>query len=594
MSYNGAGTFLINSAGQPVVAGTTISETVFNALTADLATGLSTAITKNGQTTPTANIPMGGFKLTGLGTGVANTDAANVGQVTPALITATGATTARSAAAHFADAISVKDFGAVGDGVTDDTAAVQAAINGAQTLGKILYFPAGNYRLTSALTITYGMTIAGNSPVVKGLAAADLFNGTFLYFDHTGKGVNILNTNGAITDILVTDIGTRRNQPAPAASWAPNNHDYDFYCSGVADVTFNNVLLLNPTRGIGVFSGGGRINFYQLRMQAFIVGIYIDTTYDVCRFDQIHQWPFWRDDTNVHTYCMANLDAIMSGRNDNPMLSNIFTIYARSGIRFTQVAAGATSKVHLANADFDRGVYGIYVDSTVTNGITGQFANVTHQGETGVALSKMIFIVGNNSVVDFTNTRTDLCAQNGVRLEGTGNSARFANVAIMNFDQSAAGFPAFEAYAGNKIEIVNKPLIGASGGGGAYANTGTIISDDWRTYTPTITATSGTITTLGTVTALYKIVGNTVSIKFTVGITTNGTGAGAVKITLPISSAQSVAASGIGRESAITGNTFNVYSDVGQSFAALLNYNNSYPGADGVVLNGGMDYIAIV
>ena len=50
MAYNGAGTFLINSAGQPVVAGTTISETVFNALTADLATGLSTAITDRKST----------------------------------------------------------------------------------------------------------------------------------------------------------------------------------------------------------------------------------------------------------------------------------------------------------------------------------------------------------------------------------------------------------------------------------------------------------------------------------------------------------------------------------------------------------------
>lgn len=81
MSYNGAGTFLINSAGQPVVAGTTISETVFNALTADLATGLSTAFTKDGQTTATANLPMGGFKLTNLGAGTASTDSARLGQV---------------------------------------------------------------------------------------------------------------------------------------------------------------------------------------------------------------------------------------------------------------------------------------------------------------------------------------------------------------------------------------------------------------------------------------------------------------------------------------------------------------------------------
>jgi hypothetical protein len=81
MSFNGSGTFVINSAGQPVVTGTVISSTAFNALTADLATGLSTTMTKDGQTTATANIPMGTFKFTGLGVGSAATDSANISQV---------------------------------------------------------------------------------------------------------------------------------------------------------------------------------------------------------------------------------------------------------------------------------------------------------------------------------------------------------------------------------------------------------------------------------------------------------------------------------------------------------------------------------
>ena len=56
MSYNGSGTFVINSTGQPVIPSTLISAATFNALTADLATGLTTAITKDGQTTTTARI----------------------------------------------------------------------------------------------------------------------------------------------------------------------------------------------------------------------------------------------------------------------------------------------------------------------------------------------------------------------------------------------------------------------------------------------------------------------------------------------------------------------------------------------------------
>ena len=57
MSFNGSGTFVVNSSGQPVVTGTVISSTAFNALTADLATGLSTCVTKDGQTATTVRVP---------------------------------------------------------------------------------------------------------------------------------------------------------------------------------------------------------------------------------------------------------------------------------------------------------------------------------------------------------------------------------------------------------------------------------------------------------------------------------------------------------------------------------------------------------
>ena len=81
MSYNGSGTFVINTAGQPVLTGTTISSTTFNTLTADLATGLTTALTKDGQSTPTADITMGTYKIITLGAGTVASDAARLDQV---------------------------------------------------------------------------------------------------------------------------------------------------------------------------------------------------------------------------------------------------------------------------------------------------------------------------------------------------------------------------------------------------------------------------------------------------------------------------------------------------------------------------------
>lgn len=97
MSYNGSGTFNINSAGQPVVSGTVISSTAFNALTSDLATGLSTALTKDGQSTPTANITLGGYKITNLAAATLAADAVRFSQLqggsTSTYITAAGADT---------------------------------------------------------------------------------------------------------------------------------------------------------------------------------------------------------------------------------------------------------------------------------------------------------------------------------------------------------------------------------------------------------------------------------------------------------------------------------------------------------------------
>lgn len=82
---------------------------------------------------------------------------------------------ARTAQAKMREVVSVKDFGAVGDGVTDDTAAIQAAIDAAISLRKAVYFPRtslgtlGLYRITSALTISAGIRIYGEGNNYSGV-----------------------------------------------------------------------------------------------------------------------------------------------------------------------------------------------------------------------------------------------------------------------------------------------------------------------------------------------------------------------------------------------------------------------------------------
>ena len=50
--------------------------------------------------------------------------------------------------------LNVKDYGAVGNGVADDTAAVQAAITAANTSGGTIFFPIGTYKVISTLVFS--------------------------------------------------------------------------------------------------------------------------------------------------------------------------------------------------------------------------------------------------------------------------------------------------------------------------------------------------------------------------------------------------------------------------------------------------------
>ncbi|WP_318202973.1 glycosyl hydrolase family 28-related protein [Streptomyces sp. SCL15-4] len=84
------------------------------------------------------------------------------------------AVTAGSASSTPPDWLNVKDAGARGDGVTDDTAAIQTAINAAGTTGGgTLYFPAGRYILTAALTWASGVNAVGAGPRATILQSTD-------------------------------------------------------------------------------------------------------------------------------------------------------------------------------------------------------------------------------------------------------------------------------------------------------------------------------------------------------------------------------------------------------------------------------------
>lgn len=233
MSYNGSGTFQINTAGQPVVAGTVISSTAFNSLTADLANGLSTAITKDGQTTVTNNIPMAGFKITGLGAATVGTDAARYSQIqggTDKLITVTGtdtltgsltpALTAYAAGNQFSFVVANTNTGAVTiniDGVgsksitrTGSTALVAGDMVAGQVV--LIEYDGTRFQLLNGnsftnLVVSGTETIGGTLSVTGAttLSAALTYGGVTLTNAVTGTGKMVLDTSPTIATPTVTN-----------------------------------------------------------------------------------------------------------------------------------------------------------------------------------------------------------------------------------------------------------------------------------------------------------------------------------------------------------------------------------------------------
>ena len=76
------------------------------------------------------------------------------------------------------EVINVKDYGAVGDGTTPDTAAINLAMTAAAAAGKTLFFPSGIYLIESTLTIPVSSTYAKFT--IKGEFATDISNTTNL------------------------------------------------------------------------------------------------------------------------------------------------------------------------------------------------------------------------------------------------------------------------------------------------------------------------------------------------------------------------------------------------------------------------------
>jgi hypothetical protein len=164
-----------------------------------------------------------------------------------AQVTVPNTPTSRTFGDHMSQVVDVRDFGALGNGVADDTAAIQAAVNYAVNNGKLLLFPQANsgqfYNISNQITIPpykLNWAIRGTSHRVNIKQLTD--NKPFLHFDSfgtTGSGL----TNGGF-DIRNFQVTWTNNQPVA------NTHAacIEFNDGGYADFVIENISNVNGFR----------------------------------------------------------------------------------------------------------------------------------------------------------------------------------------------------------------------------------------------------------------------------------------------------------------------------------------------------------
>ena len=163
----------------------------------------------------TNNIEVVNFLTTAIGT----TDSSLVTFV-PA---GTGATT-RTAQAKMRDVVSVKDFGAVGDGVADDTAEIQAAFTHLVSVGGgLLLFPAGTYLVSTQIILTNLV-----NTVVVGVGATIQSN--YSTVAQTNQGVFIITDGNNISFDGLKFVGTQTESWPPDVTYSPPASNFGHQC----------------------------------------------------------------------------------------------------------------------------------------------------------------------------------------------------------------------------------------------------------------------------------------------------------------------------------------------------------------------------
>lgn len=423
------------------------------------------------------------------------------------------------------DFVNVSDFGAVGDGVTNDTAALTAFFNSAIANPGIPHkFNDGIYIVDAVLP-----DINVSNVWIEGVGAeihdaGELISGTVIKWVGTsgtsGPLIRITPVSGAgnqrISSVNFTGIGIDCNSGAidygmEILSARQCNIDVAIANAGFTGLNLNVVATLGEGRDLQRCNI--KLQARQLEAPtAFCMVLGGDASANVSMNT------FWVDAQ------IANLQAIYCANSDN----NIWDF-----VRIYKIPSG-----------------------TASEGVSLLGGNTNNQ-------------LARAEKFNFYSANVD------IHVYGTTSSPPFTYPSIGN-----------NVYI-DKENGTPSPTIDGGAEIGVIFNTTELSENPWIDFTPVVTADTGTITTYAAEGRYIKR-GNLLTISINISITTNGTGAGKVLVTLPAATPAKMTLGGsclVGVERNIFSCGLTGYIDGGTNIAEVTQYDGSYPGGDGAAIN---------
>ena len=255
---------------------------------------------------------------------------------------ATSAFGAKGKAMNEEGVFSPKSFGAHVDGKTDDTGAIQSALDAAAKVGGVVYLPPGKWLVKGSLNVPAGVDLKGaaNAPRYSEPLVGTVILATGGRDKEDAPALFEVGSSSCVSGLTVYYPEQKVEDIRP--------YSWTFHLQG-NDNTVENVTLVNSYNGIKIGPEGNvRHRIRSVYGCVLRRGIFVDACTDIGRIDnvQFHGHWWWAKEVGgnsdiVNKYMIDNCEAFIFGRTDWEYVTNTFVFPVKIGYRFIQTPSGA-------------------------------------------------------------------------------------------------------------------------------------------------------------------------------------------------------------------------------------------------------------